>query len=115
MISCDAEIDNKIHIKMGSNMNYQQHNFAVKAFKLLSNANRLKIINLLIQNKDGLVVNDISLNLKIASNNVSNHLLRLRENGILRAKQNGNFMSYSIRDNRFAEILELAKKLATIY
>lgn len=93
-------------------MNYTQQNFSVKTFKLLSNANRLKILDLISNKKDGAIVTEIAKNLELEINNVSNHLVRLRENGILRAKQNGNEMIYTIKDTRAIEIINLAKKLA---
>jgi DNA-binding transcriptional ArsR family regulator len=93
-------------------MNFAQQNYLIKTFKLLSNANRVRIISLLAEKKDGLLVNQISEMLSLEQNTTSNHLLRLRENGILQAKQNGTNMTYKIKDLRVVEILNLTKKLA---
>jgi DNA-binding transcriptional ArsR family regulator len=92
-------------------MNFAQQNFSVKIFKLLSNANRLKIIDLLSKNSDGMTVNKIAELTELEFNNTSNHLVRLRENGILQAKQSGNEMYYQIKDQRAVEIMNLAKKV----
>ena len=93
-------------------MNFAQQNFSVKMFKLLSNANRLRIIDLISKADGGLIVTKIAEELALEITNVSNHLVRLRENGILQAKQSGNEMHYQIKDQRAVEILNLTKKLS---
>ena len=93
-------------------MKYEQQNYAVRIFKILSNANRLKIIDFLEQNAEPVMVNDIAEALELEPNNVSNHVVRLREGGILKAKQSGNIMLYSVRDKNILEFIKLAKKFA---
>ena len=93
-------------------MNYREQNFSVKLYKLMSNANRLKIINLLSRSPQGLKVTDIAEELNLEMSNVSNHLLRLRENRVLKAKQTGNHMYYSIRDDRYVAVMNVTKKLS---
>lgn len=94
-------------------MNFAQQNFSVRMFKLLANANRLKIIDLISKSGgDGLTVSKTAETLALEFNNTSNHLVRLRENGILQAKQSGNEMYYQIKDQRAVEILNITKKLA---
>lgn len=108
MTSCNTEIE--LHKEYS--MNFAQQNFSIKMFKLLSNANRLKIIDLIGKSDEVITVSKIAENLALEINNVSNHLVRLRENGILQAQQSGNEMHYQIKDYRAVEILNLAKKLS---
>ena len=93
-------------------MNYQEQNFAVKIFKLLSNANRLRIIDLLRSGSQELTATMIAEKLDLEITNVSNHLVRLRENNILAARQDGVSMFYKIKNTKVMQLIDLAKKLS---
>ena len=93
-------------------MQFHEQNYALKTFKLLSNANRLKIIDLLAGASSGqLTVNTIAKQISLEVNTVSNHLAKLRDNGIVRAMQDGTRMYYGIKDVRILEFIALAQKL----
>jgi ArsR family transcriptional regulator len=90
---------------------YSKQNNAIKLFKILSNANRLKIIKFLIeQNGNSSIVKDIAAATSISENNLSNHLKLMRISKILSAKQNGSFMSYSIKEPMIIDIVKYALK-----
>ena len=88
--------------------NYKR-NYQVKIFKLLANANRLKILELLarqeVEKLPPLNVNEMAESLKISPNNLSNHLTRLRENKVIKAQQKGWEMYYSIRDREVIKMI----------
>lgn len=82
----------------------------VKLFKILANANRLKILQLLAQSKKTpLSVNDISKKLDIHQATLSTHLVRMRENGIIKAKQSGTNMYYSIKDENALKFITMVE------
>jgi DNA-binding transcriptional ArsR family regulator len=93
-------------------MNYNQQNYIVKMSKLLANANRVRIIDLVSQKNGAITVSQISNTLNLEINLVSNQLVKLRENSILKAKQSGTTMLYEIKDERIIEILKLFQKIA---
>ena len=86
-------------------MDTRTHNYMVKLFKLLSNSNRLRILELLFSSKEPLTVNTIGERLNIEQSNLSNHLTRMRENKLIKAKQDGIHMYYSLSDPNVAVIL----------
>ena len=93
-------------------MNYKQQNYAVKIFKLMSNHNRLKMLDYIAQNKGKLTVNEIAKEFEIDDKTVSGYLIKLKDNGLLKASQSGTNMYYSIKDERVVAVIELVKKLA---
>lgn len=83
-----------------------QDKYALKIFKALANANRIKILRLLAKNKNGrFTVGEICEKLNLGQGNTSSHLVRLRNDGILRAKQKGTNMYYSLKDENAIKIL----------
>ena len=92
-------------------MNFNQQNYVVRTCKLLANANRARIIDTLSTSAD-LTVSALAEKLDMEVNLVSNQLIKLRENGILKARQSGVNMFYEIKDSRVVEILHLLKSLA---
>jgi ArsR family transcriptional regulator len=80
-------------------MDYNQKKYLLKTFKNLANAHRISILDLLLQkNNHKLTVNQICDKLDLKQSNVSGHLVKMREAGILRASQDGANMYYSIKD-----------------
>ena len=90
-------------------MDNKTHNYLVKLLKILSNSNRLNILDLLLNSKTPLTVNEIAERLDIGQSNLSAHLTRMRENKIVRAKQDGLHMYYSVADPNVAVILRNVK------
>lgn len=89
-------------------MNYYKQNYMVKFFKIMANAKRLQILQLLDANKNApLTVNEIAEKLGVAQANLSTHLTRMRENGIIKAKQSGLNMFYSIKDENAIKFISM--------
>ena len=79
-------------------MEYTKHNHAIKVLKMMSNSNRLKVLELLWRADAPINVGDIAAKLGIEVSNLSNHLFKLRAVGLVKAKQHGSNMYYSIKD-----------------
>lgn len=77
--------------------NFTKHNHQVKIFKMLGNSNRLRIIEIIVKNKE-MSVTQIAKELKLEQSLVSQHLINLRKNDIIRAEQRKLNMYYSIKD-----------------
>jgi DNA-binding transcriptional ArsR family regulator len=93
------------------NQDFYKRNYMVKLFKILGNAKRLQILQLLDENKTTpLTVNDIARRLRIAQANLSTHLVRMRENGLIKAKQDGLNMYYSIKDENAIRFIKMIEK-----
>ena len=91
-------------------MNYYKHNYLVKLFKILANSNRLKILEILERNTaHPLTVNELAEQLPISQKTLSNHLAKMRDNGIVKAKQSGLNMYYSIKDANALQFARMAK------
>lgn len=89
-------------------MNYYKQNYAVKLFKILANSNRIKILRLLHENKQQpLTVNALVERTGINQGTLSTHLTRMRENGIVKAKQSGLNMLYSIKDENAMKFISM--------
>lgn len=88
-------------------MQNQKHNYLIKIFKALSNSNRLKIVELLANSKEPVSVNKISEALEIEQGLTSQHLTKLRNTEIVKAKQEGLYMYYSIKDENIKNFLKL--------
>jgi len=87
-------------------MNYEKQNRMLAIFKVLSNSNRIKILHLINDSKLGfLSVNDIFSKLDVAQPTVSDHLKLMRLHKIVRAKQDGSNMFYSIKDSFVQELI----------
>ncbi len=66
--------------------------------KILSDINRVKIIGLLIENKE-LCVCELCDTLQLSQPLVSRHLKQMRQAGIVSSKQRGKWMIYSLEIN----------------
>jgi DNA-binding transcriptional ArsR family regulator len=90
---------------------YYKQNYMVKLFKILANTNRLKILQTLAANQvKPLNVNELSEQLGINQGTLSTHLTRMRENGIIKAKQSGLNMFYSIKDENAIKLINMIEK-----
>ena len=88
---------------------YKKLNHALKLFKVLSNANRLKIAKFLAEAKDSsAIVSDILKGTGVAETNLSNHLKLMRISGILSARQDGTNIYYTIKDHAIKPLLAAA-------
>lgn len=77
--------------------------------KMLSHPKRLEIINLL---RDGeLNVTDLSLKLRMAPANLSQHLALMRERKILIARKEGNVVYYRLANIRFLEAFDILREI----
>ena len=89
-------------------MSFNEEKYALKIFKILANANRIKILRLLKVNASNrLSVNQLAELLHMEQGKVSNHLIRMRNDGILRAEQEGAYMYYRIKDPKITDALSL--------
>ena len=86
-------------------MQYSQHNYAVKLLKMMSNSNRLRVLEYLANKKEAVIVTKIANDLDIEISNLSNHLFKMREVGLVKAKQDSANMYYSIKDPKVGSIL----------
>jgi DNA-binding transcriptional ArsR family regulator len=92
-------------------MTANQAELAVKAklFRGFSDPSRLKILEAL---RDGpLTVGEIATAARLSQPNTSNHLGCLRDCGLVLARQDGRFVTYSLSDERVDELLSLAESL----
>lgn len=89
-------------------MQNQQRNYAVKMFKTLANAKRIKILEA-IMNESGICVDAISKTTGIPQSSTSNYLAQMRKDGLISAKQNGLNMHYSIKDSNAATLLKIVQ------
>jgi ArsR family transcriptional regulator len=87
-------------------MDYKRHNYLIKTFKALANSNRLKIVDLLCSQDKEILVGKISESLEMPQALVSQHLAKLREAEIVKARQDGLHMYYSIKDKNIAAFLK---------
>lgn len=72
---------------------------AVKVFKAVANEKRVKILRLLLKEKE-LSVEEIAQRLKIGYKTVSSHLQRLINVNLVKRYQKGLFVFYSINEDK---------------
>ena len=88
-------------------MQVPKKSYAVKLFKNLANGNRLEILELLsASSQEPVNVNAIAEALNIHQATLSTHLQRMRRDGIISAKQEGQNMYYSIKDKNALKFLK---------
>ncbi len=80
-----------------------------KLFHGLADPSRLAIIEAL--RGGALTVSELVEAAGLRQSNVSNHLARLRESGLVACEQQGRFMRYRLADTRVAAVLILAEDL----
>ncbi|MEN4053088.1 MULTISPECIES: metalloregulator ArsR/SmtB family transcription factor [Sulfurimonas] len=71
----------------------------VQIGKIVSDINRVKILGLMHRETE-LCVCEICDTLKLSQPLVSRHLKQMREAGIVKTKQSGKWMLYSLRESR---------------
>ena len=80
-----------------------------KVFKVLSDPNRIKIIELLIQGETcGCTLVD---KLPISQPTLSHHLKKMSEVGLLRSVKDGNRINYFVNKDKLNEIADFIKEL----
>ncbi len=78
-------------------------------FKLIANANRLMILYLLSEGEAN--VGELEEKMGVSQPALSQHLARMRQEGILEAKRSGQQIFYSIKDLRIIEMLKIIDEL----
>lgn len=86
-------------------MNMATQNYLLRVFKMLSNARRLEIVDLLARSPTPLCVTEIMETLKMEQSSLSTQLTRLRENKIIKARQDGLHMYYMLSDPNIDNLL----------
>lgn len=79
-------------------------------YKILANAKRLEILNLLKANKE-MSVEDMLKIIKVSKANLSQHLALLRHNGLVRTRREGQNVHYKIVDGRIIEPCKILHQL----
>lgn len=83
-----------------------------KIFKVLSDPNRIKIIELLIQGETcGCTLVD---KLPISQPTLSHHLKKMAEVGLVRSIKDGNRINYFVNKDKLNEIADFIKELRDI-
>lgn len=77
--------------------------------KALGDKNRLHILSLLSGRE--LCVCEITAVCHLSQSNVSQHLAKLRSNGLVKERRDAQWVYYSLRDDRFPLIVEILKLL----
>ena len=80
-----------------------------KIFKVFSDPNRLRIIELIAEEE--LNVSEIVRRLNMKQSTVSQHLRILKDCGIVTTRRNGKEVYYKIKSERIKEILKLGDKI----
>lgn len=88
-------------------IDYSKQNRMLAIFKLLSNANRIAILRKIYASKNKeLNVSEILYGMKIKQASVSDYLNQMRIQKIVKARQDGHNMYYSISDSFVAELIK---------
>jgi ArsR family transcriptional regulator, virulence genes transcriptional regulator len=78
--------------------------------KLIANSNRLAILELLTLGGSA-NVSEMEQHMGVSQPALSQHLARMRQEGILEANRSGQQIFYSIKDERIVEMLKLLDEL----
>jgi len=91
-------------------MKHYKSNYMVKLFKILGNQNRLRILQILEQNKEKpLTVNELTEQMSISQGTLSTHLAKMRAHGVIKAKQSRQCMYYSIKDENALKFVRMVE------
>jgi ArsR family transcriptional regulator, arsenate/arsenite/antimonite-responsive transcriptional repressor len=82
-------------------------------FKLVSDANRLKVLAILSYGE--CTVTDIYACLKLKQNLISHHLSCLTAEGVVRREKRGRFVFYSLKKDSLLRYKEVMYKLVRAY
>jgi ArsR family transcriptional regulator, virulence genes transcriptional regulator len=103
-------VNNKGEEKSQNNSNSSQDaENAAKFLKTLANPNRLIILNLLMNNES--CVGDLEKSLNISQSALSQHLSRMRDDGILARRRESQQIFYTIKDERIKKYLKLTQEV----
>jgi len=98
------EIDRKLSDEMAQNAE-----MASNYLKALSHPGRLMILCYLLEGEKSVTALERLLDTRQSS--VSQHLARLRIDGLVRARREGKVMHYSLADERVTEVISLLHRL----
>ena len=84
----------------------------IDLFKALANEDRLKIIQLLINNEE-MCAQDVEKHFFLEQSTTSHHLNTLRRAGVTKARKKGRTVYYSINYSSFLNAIEEFKKEVT--
>ncbi len=88
----------------------QDNSFEAADFlKTLANSNRLMILSRLLGKE--ICVGDLEKNLDISQSALSQHLSRMRAEGLVSTRRHSQQIFYKIKDDRVAEMLKLTYDL----
>ena len=88
-------------------MKFEKQNRLLKLLKAASNANRLKILQILAEVKTPINVTALVDRVGVSQATLSNHLATMRSAGVISAKQDGQNMFYSIKDEAIVKLLKI--------
>lgn len=74
-------------------------------FKIFGDSTRIKIINILLNNK--LCVNEISEKINVSQSAVSHQLRILKSSKLVKYKKDGNIIYYSLSDDHVEKIFKM--------
>lgn len=75
-------------------------------FAAMGAESRLRIVQLLLKaHPEGLVVGEIQAELEISASNLSHHLDKLKNEGLIQVKREGTFLRYTVNCDEFQELL----------
>lgn len=85
----------------------------IEIFKALGDENRLRILNILMHYE--LCVCELEVVLDLSQSNVSRHLAKLRQTGIISASKDAQWIHYKVGDKFLKDHQQLAEYLKLMY
>jgi len=85
------------------------HEFQIEFLQGLADKTRMKIIEALME--DEKTVSQLVNELQCSQANISGHLKTLKQSGILKSRQQGKYVFYSLRDPAIVEFLKYMKDM----
>lgn len=106
--TCDCEVIHKeiVEKAMSEMLDEETLLFIADFFKVLADSTRVKIVNLLDNNK--LCVCDISAALGMTKSAISHQLKNLREMNLVKAEREGKEVWYSLADEHVKEVFDVS-------
>jgi ArsR family transcriptional regulator, virulence genes transcriptional regulator len=101
--------DSEIEIDAGAAQQTQGAVHAANILRALANPHRLLILRLLEQSPHNVM--DLCERLNLRQSLVSQHLARLRLDGIVAAERQGHHVVYSLRDGKARDIMRLLSEI----
>lgn len=105
---CDCEIIHKEKVEkaLSEMLNEDLLDDISEFFKVMADSTRIKIINLLDNNK--LCVCDISAGLKMTKSAISHQLKKLREMNLVKCERIGKEIWYSLADDHVKQVFDIS-------